>query len=151
MKRIGVEPDWSFEIENVDSVVRRRLTQAPADGQRLMAWKVPTLARVINGWPMNAAMNGFQVASSLIRLPISSWMPLRYNGDGSLVLFVQNESPGRALEANWLPALKGPFNLTIHLYALKAEVMTGRWSPPPIEKITDAQTLAPTSMAVPNC
>ncbi|WP_245416193.1 hypothetical protein [Microvirga sp. 17 mud 1-3] len=49
MKRIGVEPDWSFEIENVDSVVRRRLTQAPADGQRLMALKVPTLARVING------------------------------------------------------------------------------------------------------
>ncbi|WP_245416194.1 DUF1214 domain-containing protein [Microvirga sp. 17 mud 1-3] len=66
---------------------------------------------------MNADTNGFQVASSLIRLAISSWMPLWYNGDGSLVLFVQNESPGRALEANRLAALKGPFNLTMRLYA----------------------------------
>jgi Protein of unknown function (DUF1214) len=38
-------------------------------------------------------------------------MPLKYNADGSLNLYFQNESPGADKEANWLPAPKGAFNL----------------------------------------
>jgi hypothetical protein len=202
MKKIGIEAGNSFDIGKLDPAVQRALETAPQDGRKLMAWKVPTLARVANGWSMNTdtmgvygnyylkrAMvsqvglganlpedaiyplnlgdesgkpldgsnkytiafasgtappvnafwsitlydqEGFQVGNALNRFAVSSWMPFKYNADGSLDLYFQNESPGKDLEANWLPAPKGPFNLTMRLYAPKSEALTGKWNPPPI-------------------
>jgi hypothetical protein len=77
---------------------------------------------------------GFQVANGLNRFAVSSWMPFRYNADGSLDLYFQNDSPGKDREANWLPAPKGPFNLTMRLYAPKADALTGKWNPPAIRR-----------------
>ena len=31
-------------------------------------------------------------------------MPFKYDADGGLTLYFQNESPGKDHEANWLPA-----------------------------------------------
>jgi hypothetical protein len=78
--------------------------------------------------------DGFQVANSLNRFALSSWMPFKYNPDGSLDLYVQNASPGSAKESNWLPAPKGPFNLTMRLYAPRGDALTGKWNPPPVMK-----------------
>jgi hypothetical protein len=66
---------------------------------------------------------------------VSSWMPFKYNPDASLDLYFQNESPCADMEANWLPAPKGPFNLTMRLYAPKRDALTGEWNPPPVKKI----------------
>jgi hypothetical protein len=79
--------------------------------------------------------DGFQVANSLNRFAVSSWMPFKYNPDGSLDIYFQNESPGKDREANWLPAPKAAFNLTMRLYGPKSEVLTGKWSPPPVTKV----------------
>jgi hypothetical protein len=78
--------------------------------------------------------DGFQVANTLNRFAVSSWMPFKYNADGSLDLYFQNEAPSSDLESNWLPAPKGPFNLTMRLYAPKSEALTGKWNPPPVVK-----------------
>jgi hypothetical protein len=84
---------------------------------------------------------GFQVSNSLNRFAVSSWMPFKYNADGSLDLYFQNESPSADKEANWLPAPKGPYNLTMRLYAPKSEALTGKWNPPPIMKASSQAAL----------
>ena len=85
--------------------------------------------------------DGFQVANSLNRFAVSSWMPFKVNTDGSLDLYFQNESPGTDKEANWLPAPKGPFTLTMRLYAPKSDALTGKWNPPPVTKNQGASLL----------
>jgi hypothetical protein len=79
--------------------------------------------------------DGFQVANPLNRFAVSSWMPFKYNSDGSLDLYFQNQSPGKALESNWLPAPAGAFNLTMRLYSPASEALTGRWKPPAVERV----------------
>jgi hypothetical protein len=78
--------------------------------------------------------DGFPVENELDRFALSSWMPLKYNVDGSLDLYLQSESPGWDKEANWLPAPAGPFNLVMRLYAPEADALTGKWNPPPVKK-----------------
>jgi hypothetical protein len=205
MKRISIEPGKSFDMSKVDPVMKKALEDAPAAAQNLMAWKVPTIARVVNYWSMNTDTmgvygnyylkraivaqlglganlpedaiyplnladetgkpldgaskytihfdkgaappvnafwsvtlydsDGFQVANSLNRFAVSSWMPFKHNPDGSLDLYFQNESPGTDKEANWLPAPKGAFNLTMRLYAPKSDALTGKWNPPLVTKV----------------
>jgi hypothetical protein len=62
-------------------------------------------------------------------------MPLKREADGSLTLHIQSENPGDGKETNWLPAPKGPFNLTMRLYAPKSGALTGAWNPPPVVKL----------------
>ena len=60
---------------------------------------------------------GRECAQPLRRLELDA---VQIQSDGSLDLYFQNESPGADKEANWLPAPKGPFNLTMRLYAPKS-------------------------------
>jgi hypothetical protein len=39
------------------------------------------------------------------------------NADGSLTVYIQNQSPGKDKEANWLPSPKGSMTLVISSYA----------------------------------
>jgi hypothetical protein len=211
MRRIGIESGKSFDFEKAEPVVKQALESVPEDAQKLMAWKLNTLAPVVNFWSMNTNTmgvygnyylkravvaqiglganvpedaiypinlgdeegkpldgankyilhfekgstppasafwsvtlydkEGFQVANPLNRFAVSSWMPLRFNPDGSLDLYFQNESPVADKEANWVPAPKGPFNLTMRLYAPRSEALIGRWSPPPVVKIEEPMSL----------
>jgi hypothetical protein len=58
MKRIGIEPGKPFDLAKADPAVRAALERVPADGLKAMQAKLPTLARVVNGWQMNTDTMG---------------------------------------------------------------------------------------------
>jgi hypothetical protein len=72
------------------------------------------------------------VANPIDRYLINSPMlpKLKMDADGGLTLYIQNESPGKNLESNWLPAPKGPFAAYLRIYWPKDEVLQGKWTAP---------------------
>jgi len=78
--------------------------------------------------------DGFQVPNVLSRFAIGDRDKLKFNADGSLDLYIQNESPDADRESNWLPAPAGEFNLAMRLYSPRREVSDGGWTPPPVKK-----------------
>jgi hypothetical protein len=57
-----------------------------------------------------------------------------YGDDGSLTFYVQKDSPGPELEANWLPAPDGPFYAVMRLYGPEEAALKGEWNNPPLVK-----------------
>jgi hypothetical protein len=58
MRRIGIEPGKSFDLGKADPAVMRALERAASDAFKAMRAKLPTLARVVNGWQMNTDTMG---------------------------------------------------------------------------------------------
>jgi hypothetical protein len=77
----------------------------------------------------------FFVENPIDRYNIAAWMPLTYNEDGSLDIYIQNESPGKDKESNWLPAAAGIFSVTLRVYWPKESMIDGSWKTPPINKV----------------
>jgi hypothetical protein len=81
--------------------------------------------------------NMFFVANPINRYSMSVRTNPVYEPDGSLVIYVQNESPGKDKEANWLPAPKGKFHLMLRLYwpdENPPSIIDGSWTIPAVEK-----------------
>jgi hypothetical protein len=78
----------------------------------------------------------FFVANPLDRYAIGDHDKLQVNPDGSLDVYIQNASPGKEKESNWLPAPKDDFNLIMRIYWPKQEVLERRWTPPGIQRIS---------------
>jgi len=79
--------------------------------------------------------DGFPVANSLNRFALGDRDELKFNSDGSLDLYIQNENPGPGKESNWLPAPKEAFNLLMRLYSPRPSALDGRWAPPAVKSI----------------
>jgi len=81
----------------------------------------------------------FFVANSLNRYTLSSRSQFKPNQDGSVDLYIQNESPGKDKEANWLPAPKGKFVLMLRLYwpvePPQPSIINGTWKPPVVKTL----------------
>lgn len=77
------------------------------------------------------------VANPLNRYLLNSPMlpNFKRDSDGGLTLYVQNESPGKDKESNWLPAPKGPFMCVLRLYWPKESALDGSWKNPPMELV----------------
>lgn len=82
--------------------------------------------------------NYFFVDNPLNRYTVSSRFDFKYNGDGSLDLYIQNESPGKDKESNWLPSPKGQFILMMRLYWPREKapsIIDGSWKIPGVKRV----------------
>ncbi len=77
----------------------------------------------------------FFVPNPLNRYTLSSRNKFITNPDGSVDLYLQAESPGKAREANWLPAPKAKFSPMLRLYypsETPPSIIDGTWKPPAV-------------------
>lgn len=78
---------------------------------------------------------GFSVANPIGRHALGDRDPLRFNPDGSLDLLIQSDDPGGALSGNWLPSpASGAITLSLRIYLPGEEVLSRRWTPPPVNR-----------------
>ncbi len=72
------------------------------------------------------------VENPLDRYLINSPMAdtLTPDDDGSITLYLQQASPGKDLESNWLPAPDGLMGVVLRLYLPRPEVLSGDWTAP---------------------
>jgi len=78
----------------------------------------------------------FFVPNPLNRYTLSQRNKFATNADGSVDLYLQADSPGKAKEANWLPAPKAKFIPMLRLYWPKdtpPSIIDGTWKPPAIK------------------
>ena len=64
---------------------------------------------------------------------------LKNNTDGSLDIYVQNASPGKDKESNWLPAPTPPvsdtFKLILRMYLPQTQILNGTWPYPTLQRM----------------
>jgi hypothetical protein len=73
------------------------------------------------------------VANPINRFAIGDRDSLKYNKDGSLDIYIQNERPSKDKESNWLPSAKEGFSLTMRIYHPKEEFLNGTWKVPAVK------------------
>ncbi|WP_353511559.1 DUF1214 domain-containing protein [Flavobacterium panacagri] len=77
---------------------------------------------------------GFFYDNALNRYSIGDRNPLKINKDGSVDIYIQNETPEKEKMNNWLPAPKAPFNFMLRVYWPKEEMINGKWNVPAVKK-----------------
>lgn len=122
-------------------------TEVDSSGQKLSGANKYTLHFPKDGTPPVNAFWSFTmymidegwwfVPNRLNKFTVSMRDNPKFNSDGSLTLYFQNESPGADKEANWLPAPKGDFVLMLRMYWPKdasPSILNGSWKVPAVVK-----------------
>lgn len=87
-----------------------------------------------SSWSISQYKGNFYEVNSLDRYVIAPWMPLAFNGDDSLDIYLQADSPGKDKESNWLPTPAGEFNLMARLYGPQQAMVDGTYKLPPVKR-----------------
>jgi len=140
--RAALQSKWGIVANDPAEAIYLNTSTDP-DGQQLtgmhryvMHFPAGGLPEVKAFWSItlyNARHN--LVANPLKRYAIGDRDKLKFNPDSSLDIYIQNQSPGKDKEANWLPAPTGEFNLVLRTYLPSANIQEQRWTPPPLMKV----------------
>jgi len=131
------EKDAVYPNTDVDSTGQKltgadkyTLTFAKGQSPPVNAFWSITMYEIDQGW--------WFVPNPLNKFTVSLRDNPKFNEDGSLTLYFQNESPGKDKEANWPPAPKGPFVPMLRMYWPKEtapSILDGSWTPPSVKKV----------------
>lgn len=107
---------------------RYRLHFAPGQMPPVNAFWSLTMYELPGSWLVANPLDRYLINSPM--LPY-----LAKDADGGLTLYIQNESPGKQLESNWLPAPTGAFAMYMRLYWPKEIALEGKWHAPELELV----------------
>jgi hypothetical protein len=74
--------------------------------------------------------------NQLNRYVLNQYSGIKNNTDGSLDLYLQNQSPRPDKESNWLPAPADSFKVVLRMYLPQQPILNGTWQPPRVEVVT---------------
>ena len=83
----------------------------------------------------------YDLNNNLVKNPINRWAFSSNSGgyktadDGSITLYIQNKSPGKDKESNWLPSPEGVFWMIFRTYGPGESVLNGTWEIPGLVKV----------------
>ena len=60
---------------------------------------------------------------------------LKYDTDGGLTIYIQNKSPGKEKESNWLPSPPDEYYIVLRCYLPEPDIYEQRWFPPAVRKV----------------
>jgi len=90
-------------------------------------------------WSLTLYDEGFRLVDNEDhRHRVSSKTGIKPNRDGSLDIYIQRDSPGKARETNWLPTPITKFMLVLRLYQSSKNapsILDGSWSPPGVIRV----------------
>jgi hypothetical protein len=134
-------------VEAVYPFTRTDAAGEPLDGSKhdyTLTFPAGQLPPVNSFWSVTMYDGKTQL---LIENPINRYLinspmlpGMKKNPDGSLTLYIQKDSPGKAKESNWLPAPNDTIYLVMRLYWPKTEPPSilppgeGTWQPPAIKQ-----------------
>ena len=124
LTRIGIEPGKNFDWSGLSSGVQEALSTAAAAGLASMRAKLPTLARVVNGWQMNTDSMGVY-GNFYMKRAIVAMVGLGANPPEDAIYPMSiNDSEGKPLQAgrnyvlhfakNALPPVGAFWSLTMY-------------------------------------
>jgi hypothetical protein len=129
-KQEAMYPILSLDADGqtLDGSKRYTLRFAPGQLPPVNAFWSLTMYRLPEIWLVENPLNRYLLNSPM--LP-----QFTRDADGGLTLYIQNESPGKDRESNWLPAPKGPFMTFMRLYWPKEEALSRKWTPPQLQRV----------------
>jgi len=112
---------WAGDYDPVERGIVRNLGRPEGNITGVYAPQSLLVANPINRYLINSPM-----LPQLVKDP-----------DGGITLYIQNESPGKDKEPNWLPCPpSGSFNLSVRSYQPKESWLDGSFVLPPVRKVS---------------
>jgi len=140
LQRAGV--GFGYVWGDLDSEVLYPMVRGDADGQ-LLTGKCRYVLRFPPGqlpparyWRISMYdIEGFFFNNPIDRYGIGNMAEkLQPDADGGLTILIQEDSPGKCKEANWLPAPAEGFFMVMRLYQPEERMYRGEYMVPPVRK-----------------
>ncbi|WP_413587239.1 DUF1254 domain-containing protein [Bdellovibrio sp. HCB274] len=144
MTKLGFEKDASQDMAFAQATVDTRGDRLNGSYKYVLKFPKGQTPPVRGFWSVSLYnTRKFYAENPMHRYSLNNTHQLKRNADGSTDIYVQNVSPGKAWESNWLPSPAGEdFSLVMRMYWPEPVILDGKWKIPALEKIPEFKNLS---------
>ncbi|WP_413578287.1 DUF1254 domain-containing protein [Bdellovibrio sp. HCB290] len=144
MTKLGFEKDASSDMAFAQATVDERGARLNGSFKYVLKFPKGQTPPVRGFWSVSLYnTRKFYVENPLHRYSLNNSNKFKTNADGSTDIYIQNMSPGREWESNWLPSPAGEdFSLVMRMYWPEPAILDGKWKIPALEKLPEFKNLS---------